>query len=107
MRNLGLVIYIWESLAKMVFKTRRLDGIIKGTDIDRKEEQVPSPESPQCLMIRNSATETEGVAIETGGNQGSVLSRNQGENHITEEGRISSIKCCQWVTTTGKCPGHW
>ena len=63
MRNLGLnfrlVIYIWESLAKMVFKTRRLDGIIQGTDIDRKEEQVLSPGSPQCLRIRNSATETE------------------------------------------------
>ena len=63
MRNLGLnfrlVIYIWESLAMMVFKTRRLDGIIKGTDIDKKEEQVLSPGSPQCLRIRNSVTETE------------------------------------------------
>ena len=36
--SVGLVIYIWESLAKTVFKARRLGEITEGINIDKKEE---------------------------------------------------------------------
>ena len=73
--SLGLVLYIWESLAEIVFKARRLGEITEGINMDRKEEQFLSLGSLQCLNIRDlSHRDWERVAMETGGNQGSVLS---------------------------------